>query len=92
MAGLPGPGFVVSDGLQMIIRRVQGEEPSGKTSGLVLEMVRRQPETTIPETAEALGKGTRAIEMRLAKLRKSGMVQCVGPVKGGRREDYRRQR
>ena len=87
-AGLPEPEFAVSDGFQTIIRRVRGgEEPSGKTSGktsgLILDMIRRQPEITIPEMAEALGKSTRAIEMQLAKLRKSGKVQRVGPAKGG---------
>ncbi len=67
-------------GFQTIIRRVwSGEEPSG----LILDMIRRQPEITIPEMAEALGKSTRAIEMQLAKLRKSGKVQRVGPAKGG---------
>ena len=90
-AGLPEPEFAVSDGFQTIIRRVRGgEEPSGKTSGktsgLILDMIRRQPEITIPEMAEALGKSTRAIEMQLAKLRKSGKVQRVGPAKGGRWE------
>jgi len=86
-AGLPEPEFAVSDGSQTIIRRVRGgEESSGKSSGLILDMIRRQPEITIPEMAEALGKSTRAIEMQLAKLRKSGKVQRVGPAKGGRWE------
>ncbi len=90
-AGLPEPEFAVSDGFQTVIRRVRGgEEPSVKTSvktsGLILDLIRRQPEITIPEMAEALGKSTRAIEMQLAKLRKSGKVQRVGPAKGGRWE------
>lgn len=87
-AGLLEPEFAVSDGFQTIIRRVRGREepsvkPSVKPSGLILDMIRRQPEITIPEMAEALGKSTRAIEMQLAKLRKSGKVQRVGPAKGG---------
>ena len=57
VAGLPEAEFAVSDGFQTVIRLVQGgEEPSGKTSGLVLEMIRQQPEITMPEMAEALGK------------------------------------
>ena len=66
------------------------EEPSGKTSGktsgLILEMIRQQPDITIPEMAETLGRSTRAIEMQLAKLKKSGKVQRIGPAKGGRWE------
>jgi ATP-dependent DNA helicase RecG len=49
-------------------------------------MIRQQPDITIPEMAEALGKSTRAIEMQLAKLRNSGKLQRVGPAKGGRWE------
>ena len=49
-------------------------------------MIRQQPEITIPEMAEALGRSTRAIEMQLANLKKSGKVQRIGPAKGGRWE------
>lgn len=93
---LPEPVFAVSDGFQTIIRRIKsGEEtsrepsvkssvkPSVKTSGLILDIIRRQPEITIPEMAESLGKSTRAIELQLAKLKKSGKVQRIGPAKGG---------
>jgi ATP-dependent DNA helicase RecG len=73
--------------LQTIILRAQsGEEPSGKTSGLILDMIRRQPEITIPEMAESLGEITRAIELQLAKLKRSGKVQRIGPAKGGHLE------
>jgi ATP-dependent DNA helicase RecG len=93
-AGLPEPEFAVSDGFQTIIRRVRGEgagedtsgKTSGKTSVLILDMIRQQPDITIPEMAEALGKSTRAIEMQLAKLKESGKLQRVGPAKGDRWE------
>jgi len=49
-------------------------------------MIRQQPDITIPEMAETLGRSTRAIEMQLAKLKKSGKVQRIGPAKGGRWE------
>ena len=87
VAGLPEPKFAVSEGFQTVIRLVQGgEEPSGKTSGLILEMIRQQPEITMPEMTEALGKSTPAIELQLAKLKTSGKVQRISPAKGGRRE------
>jgi ATP-dependent DNA helicase RecG len=82
VAGLPEPEFAVSEGFQTVIRLVQGgEEPSGKTSGLILEMIRQQPEITMPEMTEALGKSTPAIELQLAKLKTSGKVQRIGPAK-----------
>jgi len=79
--------MAVTDGFQTIIRRVQSAEtretPSVKPSVLILDMIRQQPEITIPEMAEALGRTPRAIEMQLAKLKKSGKLQRIGPAKGG---------
>jgi len=60
-----------------------GKNLGGKTSVLILDMIRQRPEITIPEMAEALGKSTRAIEMQLAKLKESGKLQRIGPAKGG---------
>ncbi|HOO90077.1 MAG TPA: winged helix-turn-helix transcriptional regulator, partial [Syntrophales bacterium] len=94
-AGLPEPEFSVSDGFQTIIRRERttepreepsektSEEPSEKTSKKILAMIRKQPEITIREMADALGISTRAVEMQLAKLKESGRLQRIGPAKGG---------
>jgi len=98
-ADLPEPEFAVTDGFQTIIQRVRSDETreeigeitsgkasgktSGKTSGMILDMIRQQPEITIPEIAEALGKTPRAVEMQVAKLKKSGKLQRIGPAKGG---------
>ena len=98
-AGLPEPEFSVSDGFQTIIRRERttepreepsektseepSEKPSEKTSKKILAMIRKQPEITIREMADALGISTRAVEMQLAKLKESGRLQRIGPAKGG---------
>jgi len=62
---------------------VTGEKTSGKTSVIILDMIRQQPEITIPEMAEALGRTRRAIEMQLAKLKESRKLQRIGPARGG---------
>jgi ATP-dependent DNA helicase RecG len=56
---------------------------SGKTSGKILELMRSNPEVTIPELADRLGRSTRAVEMQIRKLRAAGHVERVGPAKGG---------
>jgi ATP-dependent DNA helicase RecG len=70
-----------------LMRRVPAREPGEETreepSEKILAMIRRQPEITIQEMAEALGISTRAIEMQLAKLKESGKLQRIGPAKGG---------
>ncbi len=38
---------------------------------------------TIPEIASKLNKTTRAIEMAIAKLKKEGKLERIGPDKGG---------
>jgi len=45
-------------------------------------MIRQQPEITIQEMTEALGRTRRAIEMQLAKLKESGKLQRIGPARG----------
>lgn len=59
---------------------------SGKTAEKILDLVKRQPKTTIPELASALKVTTRAVEKQIAKLKKSGRLRRVGPAKGGRWE------
>ena len=60
------------------------EKGSEKSSEKIMEMIRRDPEITISEMADAIGKSTRAVEKQLASLRKSGRVTREGPDKGGR--------
>ena len=61
-------------------------ESSGKTAEKILDLVKRQPKTTIPELASALKVTTRAVEKQIAKLKKSGRLRRVGPAKCGRWE------
>lgn len=55
----------------------------GKPAKAILELIRTNPEITIPELAVPLGKSERAIEMQISKLRDAEAIARVGPVKGG---------
>ena len=56
---------------------------SVKSSVKIIEMMKENPEITIPMIAEMLHKTTRAIEKSIAKLQSNGFVKRVGPDKGG---------
>ncbi len=72
------------------IEKVSGKtsgEPSGETSGEpsgeILSLMRENPRVTIPEIAEAIGRTPRAIETQVARLKAEGLIERIGPTKGG---------
>src|SRR5690606_6005196 len=58
-------------------------EMSGKMSGKILDLIRTDNQATIPELSNALQVTTRTIERNLRKLKQQGLIQRVGPAKGG---------
>ena len=56
---------------------------SVKSSVKIIEMMKENPEVTIPIMAETLRLTTRAVEKNVAKLQAKGIVKRVGPDKGG---------
>ncbi|MCX7212056.1 MAG: winged helix-turn-helix transcriptional regulator [Burkholderiales bacterium] len=62
------------------------EKTREKTSAAILRMFGEQPEMSIAELAERLGKVPSTIERAIRKLRESGRLQRIGPDKGGRWE------
>lgn len=58
-------------------------ERSVKSSVKIIEMIKENPEITIPMMAETLRLTTRAVEKNVARLQVKGIVKRVGPDKGG---------
>ena len=56
---------------------------SGKTSGKILELMKFNREITIPEMALEIGVTERSIERNIQNLQKKGIIQRIGPAKGG---------
>ena len=50
----------------------------------IIEIIRNNPEITIPELAEKSGLTTRTIERKIAELKSFGILHRIG----GRREGY----
>ena len=59
------------------------EKTSGKTSGKIIDVVRQNPQITIPELATLLGVTPRSIERNLQKLQAENRLTRIGPAKGG---------
>lgn len=58
-------------------------EMPAKTTSAVLVLLRKDPNMTLVEVAERLGKSVSAVERAAAKLREQGRLRHVGPRKGG---------
>lgn len=59
------------------------EKTREKTAAAILRILGEQPEMSIAELAERLGKVPSTIERAIRKLRESGRLQRIGPDKGG---------
>ncbi|MFO0433354.1 MAG: winged helix-turn-helix transcriptional regulator [bacterium] len=59
------------------------EKTREKTAAAILRMLGEQPEMSIAELAERLGKVPSTIERAIRKLRESGRLKRIGPDKGG---------
>ena len=63
-----------------------GELPAArtvKTSTRILEILTNHPRYTTADLAETLGISAKGVEKHLAKLKKMGTLQRIGPDKGG---------
>jgi DeoR/GlpR family transcriptional regulator of sugar metabolism len=67
-------------------------EPSGKTSGKILDAICQNGEITIPELALFIGVTERSIERNIRQLHGDGRLRRVGPAKGGHWEAIEKSR
>lgn len=87
--GAPSPRFEFSDFFTIIFPRINKnsqiklEKTSGKTSGEIIKEIENNPYISIPELATYIGLTERSIERNINKLKKDGVIERVGPAKGG---------
>ncbi len=58
-------------------------EASEKTSEKILQLISKNPDTTIAEIANFLNLTTRAVEKQIKKLQENNRLKRIGPAKGG---------
>ncbi len=69
-----------------VVVRFRGKppgKPPGKTPAAILELLKEEPDLSIPELAIRLHKSESAIERAIRRLRESGRLERMGPAKGG---------
>lgn len=86
--GLPAPGFSTEGMFTITLQRPhkasgKKKETSEKTSEKILRLTKNNPQITIDELAENIGRTTRSIEMQIQKRKESGKIERIGPDKGG---------
>jgi ATP-dependent DNA helicase RecG len=59
------------------------EKTSEKMSEKILTEIRNNRNVTIAELSELVGVTTRSVERNLKKLQESGLLERIGPAKGG---------
>ena len=59
------------------------KKASGKASGKILELMKINCNITIPELAENIAVTERSVERNIQSLQKEGLIERVGPAKGG---------
>ena len=86
-AGVPVPKFTTEFGgisVEFSMDEVKTTRKSSvKSSVKILTLIIENENITIPEIAETINLTTRAVEKQLSSLQKQGIVERIGPDKGG---------
>jgi ATP-dependent DNA helicase RecG len=83
-AGLPKPEILEIPGAVVVrFQRSLTGKTTGKTHEAVLTLLAAEPSLSIPEVAERIGKGPRATERIIRRLREAGKLERIGSAKGG---------
>lgn len=59
------------------------DKTRAKTPELILALLKAQPELTLAEVAQAIGRSVSTVERAVARLKKQGKLSYIGPKKGG---------
>ena len=62
----------------------RSEKSSQKSSQKIIGLLRNNPQITIDQMAAEIGISSRAIKKHLANLQTAGVIQRIGPDKGGK--------
>jgi ATP-dependent DNA helicase RecG len=86
--GLPEPEIVEKNGGVSTTLFVQSpesnvEKSSEKSSEKIIRAIKKNPAVSAQELADMIGITRRAVEKHLSKLKEKGVIERVGPDKGG---------
>lgn len=64
----------------------RSQKSSEKSSEKIISLLKAEPALAAREIAQRIGISSRAVEKQIAKLRRQGRLQRIGPARGGRWE------
>jgi ATP-dependent DNA helicase RecG len=76
------PSYITPRGTEKP-REKPREKTRKKTREIILELIRKTPNITTARLAEETGLTPKGIEWQIAQLKKNGLLERVGPDKGG---------
>jgi ATP-dependent DNA helicase RecG len=62
--------------------RKSSEKSSEKTTRKIIKLLKSNPDYSTKQLANMIGISDRAVEKKLAKLKKDGVIKHIGPAKG----------
>jgi len=85
-----GKGLIDSEVIEEGLQKVRGEtrgktrvETRGKTGVKILQIIKENPQVTIPGLSQATGLTIKGVEWNIKTLKKKELLKRVGPAKGG---------
>lgn len=72
-------------------KRARGTEKKRKSSEWIVELMEKDASVTAEQMAEMIGISPRAVEKHIANLKSKGIIDRVGPDKGGHWEVLKRE-
>lgn len=76
----------IAAGTRVEMRAQTRVEPKLRTPDLILSLLEQQPELTLAEVAQAIGRAVSTVERAVTRLQVEGRLRHVGPKKDGRWE------
>jgi len=71
-----------SEVIEEELQKVRGET-RGKTGVKILQIIKENPQVTIPGLSQATGLTIKGVEWNIKTLKKKELLKRVGPAKGG---------
>ena len=84
-AGLPQPE-IHTEGMFSVPFRRSGKASEKTVEKTITELIQRRPKVTTKKMIKATGLTRRGVEYNLNKLKNNGIIERIGPDKGGYRQ------
>jgi ATP-dependent DNA helicase RecG len=82
----PRPTYLITNGTSETAREQTRVKTREKTRAKMLSLISKNPQITTAQLADAIGITPKGVEWQITQLKKDGLLNRIGPAKGGRWE------